>query len=409
MIRRTTSSPACPSRSRRAAHISAIVAIVAALCTLPACTQYEPFDSVQHLENQYATQLGPAERTADVSVPFALDPAIIETLETYYKPSPNELRRVDQTLHLIFERVGLEYALLPTRSAVDTYQSGYGNCLSFVNLFVGVGRHLRLNPFYVEVTDYQRWNVQDGQVVSRGHIVAGMYVKGELRTFDFLPYAPKAYKDFNPVDDLTASAHHYNNLGAEALLRGELDDAIRWLDVAVQLAPTFAKALNNRGVAYARVGELDRAIEIYRQGLVDAPENVELLTNLARAYQIQGKSDIAQETLAQIDTVHNTNPFFFVYKGEQALASGDTDAALEAMRDALKRDSEVPEVHLGLTKVYLARGEVRRARHHLSRALRLDATHPEARRYAAMIGDGDEGVDGDVAPAAADDGPGTRR
>ncbi len=55
------------------------------------------------------------------------------------------------------------------------------------------------------------------------------------------------------------------------------------------------------------------------------------------------------------------------------------------MRKALRRDSENPEVHLGLVKVFLATGDLGRARHHLQRALQLDATHEEARRYAAML------------------------
>ncbi len=59
--------------------------------------------------------------------------------------------------------------------------------------------------------------------------------------------------------------------------------------------------------------------------------------------------------------------------------------ALEFMREALRRDSEVPEVHVGLVKVYLALGEMGKARHHLERALRLDATNQEARRFAVML------------------------
>ena len=55
------------------------------------------------------------------------------------------------------------------------------------------------------------------------------------------------------------------------------------------------------------------------------------------------------------------------------------------MRKALRTDSEVPEVHLGLVKVFLAVGDMQRARHHLQRALRLDATNAEARKYAAML------------------------
>ena len=57
-----------------------------------------------------------------------------------------------------------------------------------------MAREQGLNPFYVEVTDYQKWNHREGMVVSQGHIVAGMYLDGELKTYDFLPYRPKAYR-----------------------------------------------------------------------------------------------------------------------------------------------------------------------------------------------------------------------
>jgi Tfp pilus assembly protein PilF len=46
----------------------------------------------------------------------------------------------------------------------------------------------------------------------------------------------------------------------------------------------------------------------------------------------------------------------------------------------------VPEVHLALAKVYLSLGDMDKCRHHVERALQLDATHPEARRLAEMLG-----------------------
>lgn len=101
-------------------------------------------------------------------------------------------------LDFVFSELRLKYALLPTRDAVGTYQAREGNCLSFVNLFVGLARSFRLNPYYVEVTDYQKWSFRDGQVLSQGHIVAGMVVAGQLKTYDFLPYRPKSYKTFPP-------------------------------------------------------------------------------------------------------------------------------------------------------------------------------------------------------------------
>lgn len=372
------------TRIARAA-VSRLAWAASLLVTVGGCTQYQPFDSVAFLRGEYAKRLGPEPAQA-LEVPFALDDEILRILSERYKPGPNELRRVDQTLDFIFGRVDLQYSLNPTRDAVGTFRSRKGNCLSFVNLFVGVARHQRLSPFYVEVTDYQRWNYKDGLVVSRGHIVAGMYVKGKLKTYDFLPYRAKAYKDFKPVDDLTAAAHFYNNLGAEALMEGDVERALRTLQMAHQIAPAFVKAINNLGVAYARSGDLDKAVGVYLAGLEVEPQDVALLSNLSRTYQDLGRFDEATATLAKVDSSNNSNPFFFIYQSEVALARGDHGAALQYMTEALRRDSEVPEVQLGLVKVYLAAGEMEKARHHLERALKLDATNPEARRYVLMLG-----------------------
>jgi Flp pilus assembly protein TadD len=359
--------------------------VLAALAlALGACSQYQPFDSVAHLRGLYGERVDPRAAEA-IEIPFALNGEIRSVLDERYKPAPNELRRVEQVLDFIFRRVDLRYAQTPTRNARETYRAREGNCLSFVNLFVGVARHQRMNPFYVEVTDYQRWNYKEGMVISRGHIVAGMYVKGELKTYDFLPYRPKAYRDFKPIEDLTAAAHFYNNLGAEALMEGDLERALALLRTAHQIAPDFVKAANNLGVAHARSGDLGEAVETYRAGLESDPKDVALLTNLARAYQLLGRLDEASATLSQIEGENTTNPYFYVYQGELALARGEIQAALDYMAEALRRDSELPEVHLGLVKVYLESGNLERARHHLSRALRLDATNPEARRFAALL------------------------
>ena len=166
----------------------------------------------------------------------------------------------------------------------------------------------------------------------------------------------------------------------------DLQTAERWLDIAVRLAPDFDKAINNHGLVLLRTGRVDDAIEVYEQGLELHPENVPLLTNLVRAYQIEGSHDRAAELLDALEGMNRASPFFYVYRGDRPRSRPETrPTALDYMRRALAADPELPEVHVGLVRVYLATGQMREAKHHVERALRLDATHDEARKYAAMI------------------------
>lgn len=357
------------------------LAFAAGCSTLPAP---RTFDSTAYLQRQYAERLGP-ETAGRLPVPYAIEPAIVEAAEGRINRGASERVRVQQVTEFIFGYVGLDYALTPTRSAVETFRHRQGNCLSFVNLFVGLAREYRLAPFYVEVEDYQRWNYSQGTVVSHGHIVAGLRVDGKLETYDFLPYRTKSYRSFQPIDDLKAAAHYFNNLAAEALLRGDLERASELAEIAVGLAPWFDKALNNLGVTLLRRGEAEAALEVILRGVEQDPQNPALLTNAARAYQSLGRGDEAEELLARLEGSRHSSPFFFVYRAEVALAAGDFESALDYMRQAFRRGSEIPEVHLGLVKVYLALGERDKALHHVERALRLDATHAEARRYAALL------------------------
>ncbi len=378
-----------PATRRRQLGPSALAGALLAFAA--ACSTYQPFDPETHLRGQVTERVG-AELSEAVDFPFELTPELVAAVEERLSPAGSERRRTEQVIDFIFGWVDLRYALTPTRDAAGTYAAREGNCLSFVNLFVGVARHQRLNPFYVEVRDYQRWNYREGVVVSRGHIVAGLYVDGKLETFDFLPYRPKSYKQFKPIEDLAATAHFYNNLGAEALMEDRLAAAREHLEIAVSLAPDFDKAINNMGVALLRGGDTARAIELFERGRALHPEDVPILTNLARAYQETGRVDEAGEVLARIEDVNESNPFFFVYRGDLALARGDSTQALRYMREALRADSEVPEVHVGLARVYMAIGELAKARHHVERALKLDATHDEARKFAALLNRGQGGT-----------------
>jgi len=136
-----------------------------------------------------------------------------------------------------------------------------------------------------------------------------------------------------------------------------------------------------------RQGEPEKAASLYEAALVDHPTFVPILSNLSRAYRRLGRNEDAKRVVAELETLDHSNPFFYMYRGLEQLEEGDQAAALEYLRDALRIDSEVPEIHLGLAKVYMAMGDLKKSRHHVERAIKLDATHPEARRFAEMFED----------------------
>lgn len=366
---------------RRLAPLALALALAGAV---GGCAENQVFDSAAYLRELYAKRTS-AERAAAMEVPFELAPDLRSLVEAAIKPARDEELRADQVQRFIFRELGLRYSLQPTRNATETFLAREGNCMSFVNLFVGIARQLRLNPVYVEVTDHNRWHYREGMVVSQGHIVAGIWEGGYLRTYDFLPYQPKAYRELSPVDDLTAAAIYYNNLAGEALLAGDTERALELVTIATEISPTLDKAINNRGVCLARLGRNEEALAVLLRGLEIDPGNAAMLSNLVRVYQNLGETEKAAEVLTEIEGLRIANPFFWVYKGELALSLGDNQRALEHMREALRVDSEIPEIHVGLTKVYLALGDLEKARHHLERALKLDATNLDARRLAQML------------------------
>src|SRR5260370_5298703 len=78
-----------------------------------------------------------------------------------------------------------------------------------------------------------------------------------------------------------AQAHYY--VGQALRDTGELDAAIRELQVAVQLQPDFTEAQNALGVLLQRSGNLDDAIASFQRVVQLQPENAEAHNNLGLA------------------------------------------------------------------------------------------------------------------------------
>src|ERR1700758_1426727 len=140
--------------------------LIVSTLTIVGCSQYKPFDSAAFLRQQFAERVS-AEDLAGIVVPFQVNDEMRLTLQKLRGPiHGGEDHKVTQLIGFVFDDLGLQYSLAPTRDAAETLRTRRGNCLSFVNLFVGLARDVGLNPFYVEVADYQTWNHRGGMVIS---------------------------------------------------------------------------------------------------------------------------------------------------------------------------------------------------------------------------------------------------
>lgn len=90
-----------------------------------------------------------------------------------------------------------------------------------------------------------------------------------------------------------------NILGVAAAREGKDDEARRWFDKALTLAPTFAPALINRANLSATKGQFEPAEGDLRAALAASPQNLDAHIALGIVQKRLGRFAEAQETLAR--------------------------------------------------------------------------------------------------------------
>ncbi len=92
----------------------------------------------------------------------------------------------------------------------------------------------------------------------------------------------------DPENSLTHSA-----LGAVLTRKGDAEDAIKELDVALELNPKDIAAYVNRGEAYFRLGRMEESIADFRKAIELDPEGKDSGANRARVILL-GLSEVAK-------------------------------------------------------------------------------------------------------------------
>ena len=331
------------------------------------------------------TPLSEIELVSDVDV-FALDDEMIRFLEETVTSSAPE-RKLYELINGIFakDKLNLAYENAKTRTAIETFHSRNGNCLSFTNMFVAMARHVGLDARFQEVYILPTWNKKGEMIFLSRHINAVVELPGRAMEVDFNPWADRRAFSSMLVSDSRAKAQYYNNIAAEFFVSGEYHLAIPWFRKAISIEPALSFAWSNLGVAFRKNEQLIEAERAYLTALEVNKREYTAMTNLARLYDHLGRDKEAKRYEKKAERFRNQNPYYHFSLGNMAYADGSYRNAADHYRDAIRRKNTDHEFHFALAKTYAQLGNMKKAAASLEKAKKFSPDVFNQNKYSQKL------------------------
>ena len=368
-----------------AAALLALLAGCAVQPTLPAPAP-ELFDDAH---------VAPATEPIDPADVLRLTPEMRAYLDRYIAPMARRVGVREAMAHALYDRaeLQLEYDSTTTRTAGEAFSARQGNCLSLVLMSAAFAKALDMKVTYQQVETDEELSRSGGMYFYSDHVnlmlqkyyadTVGKYDPSSVYTIDFMP-GERAH-GVRTISEDTIMAMFMNNRAAEAMVRGQLDDAYWRAREAIRRDPQFLSGYNTLGVVYLRRGDTARAEQVLAYALRAAPDSPQLLTNYAQALNKLGRTAEARVAEAHLAVVEPTPPFFWYVQGEAALHRGDFLAARELFLKEIRRSPDYHEFHYGLAVADFELGRLDEARSEMTLAMQDAGKRSDHDLYAAKL------------------------
>lgn len=293
------------------------------------------------------------------------------------------------------DQLKVEYDSATTRNAAQTFDERAGNCLSLVIMTAALAKELGMSVHFQSVFVDETWSRSGGLHFSVGHVnltigkrvhdIKSRIDDNVMITIDFNPpIENKSYYTW-AIKEQTVLAMYMNNRSAEALARGQIDDAYWWAREAITQDPAFVSAYNTLGVVYRRHGNTAAAEEVFNYALLRDPANIQVMSNLAMVLNDAGRvaeSRVLSEKVAQKQPYA---PFHFFSIGTDAMKAGDFRKARDMFMRELARDPYNHEFHFWAAAAFAKLGDMAQSKRHLGIAIDFSTTRREHDLYAAKL------------------------
>lgn len=318
---------------------------------------------------------------------FRLDPelaALLARADIAHLPVP---RRVDAMMKLIYGEGGRRFGYVAGQStpAAETWRRRSGDCLSLTVLAFAAGRALGLQPQMQEVRAPAIFDRRAGFDHVNRHVnvmfpLPGFSARDEMLqprfvVIDFEPEYASRHRG-QPLTEEAVLARFYNNLGVEALARGEAAGAYAHFKAAIAAEAGYAAPYANLAVLYRqRLLAADAERLLRRAIALSAQPDVPLAT-LHELLVEQGRTAEARAVAAQLREWQAADPYHWLALAIRHLEDGAPRDAIAALEHAQALTHGFAEVHRYMALAYWRLGERERAGEHLALLAQGDPASP---------------------------------
>jgi Tfp pilus assembly protein PilF len=293
------------------------------------------------------------------------------------------------------QRLAIDYEGSRTRTAAETYAARAGNCLSLVIMTSAVAKAMGVPVNYQRVLVDEAWSRSGTLYFASGHVNLVLDWAPSLSRFtrqmepslivDFLPAEQLRGQRAQSIGERTILAMFTNNRAAEAMARGDPDDAYWWARESIVQDGSFLAGYNTLGVIYLRRGLAVEAERLFAEILRREPENAKVMGNQIHALRQQGRTEDADRLAMRLAVLEPVPPFHWFNAGLQAMREHDYQRARDLFAKEVRREAFYHEFHFWLAQAELGLGNLRGAQRHLEMARQNSTTASDHNLYAAKL------------------------
>lgn len=272
--------------------------------------------------------------------------------------------------------------------AQETWKKGRGDCMSLSILAYAIGKRLNLPLSVQEVAlpvkfdrvgkvDYL--NAHVNTIILNPLLSLTTFPQNNERGFLLIDFDPGLFtmRRGHLLNEQEVIGHFYNNLGAEAISKKNLDLAYTYLKASILAYPGHTPAYVNLANVYRAKGLIDQAIHTLEVGNQLKAKDTIILRELQSLYQQNKQTDKARALDQAIIDSQESNPYYWIGKGLYAMQTQNYHDAINYLKNAQNMTEGFEEVHQNLAIAYWRNGETLLATQHLNKLASINHVNPK--------------------------------